>query len=163
MIPPLIAGPVANPRKPRVAPPLGAWDTHAHIFGPAAKFPFTQGRGYTPPEAPVEKYLALLNYLGFAHGLIVQGNYRSFIYLKPRAGISAKSGTVLFTGISDGSTYRGTARRFSSGLAPSEYTVTGPIQNNGSRVVLKGRATIRNPDGSFKSTVDDVLVFDLIK
>ena len=78
MIPPLIAGPIANPRKPRVAPPPGAWDTHAHIFGPAATFPFAQGRGYTPPEAPAEKYLALLDHLGFARGVVVQGNAHGY-------------------------------------------------------------------------------------
>jgi 2-pyrone-4,6-dicarboxylate lactonase len=76
--PPVIAGPVANPRKPREKLPLGAWDTHAHIFGPAGKFPFTQGRGYTPPEAPVEKYVALLDHLGFTRGVIVQGNAHGY-------------------------------------------------------------------------------------
>ena len=76
--PPLIAGPVAAPRRPAVAPPPGAWDTHAHIFGPADKFPFTAGRGYTPTPAPVENYLALLDRLGFAHGVIVQGNAHGY-------------------------------------------------------------------------------------
>jgi 2-pyrone-4,6-dicarboxylate lactonase len=76
--PPLIAGPVAAPRRPAIAPPPGAWDTHAHIFGPAERFPFAAGRGYTPPDAPVEKYLALLDHLGFAHGVIVQGNAHGY-------------------------------------------------------------------------------------
>jgi 2-pyrone-4,6-dicarboxylate lactonase len=76
--PPRIAGPVAAPRRPAIAPPPGAWDTHAHIFGPADKFPFAPGRGYTPPDAPVEKYLALLDRLGFAHGVIVQGNAHGY-------------------------------------------------------------------------------------
>src|SRR6266478_804501 len=38
--PPRIAGPVVHPRRPRVMPPPGAWDTHAHIFGPSDKFPY---------------------------------------------------------------------------------------------------------------------------
>jgi predicted TIM-barrel fold metal-dependent hydrolase len=59
-------------------PPPGAWDTHAHIFGPAEKFPYAAGRGYTPPDAPVENYLALLDRLGFARGVIVQGNAHGF-------------------------------------------------------------------------------------
>ena len=75
--PPLIAGPIAA-RRPATAPPPGAWDTHAHIFGPADKFPFAAGRGYTPPEAPVESYLALLDQLGFAHGVVVQGNAHGY-------------------------------------------------------------------------------------
>jgi 2-pyrone-4,6-dicarboxylate lactonase len=76
--PPLIAGPVARPKAPRQRPPPGAWDAHAHIFGPADKFPYTPGRGYTPPDAPVERYVALLDHLGFARGLLVQGNAHGF-------------------------------------------------------------------------------------
>jgi 2-pyrone-4,6-dicarboxylate lactonase len=76
--PPFIAGPVAQPKRPRTSPPPGAWDAHAHIFGPADKFLYTPGRGYTPPDAPVENYIALLDHLGFAHGLVVQGNAHGF-------------------------------------------------------------------------------------
>ena len=53
--PPRIAGPVARPRAPRKRPPPGSWDTHAHIFGPSGRFPYTAGRGYTPPDAPVDR------------------------------------------------------------------------------------------------------------
>ena len=38
------------------------------------KFPYQPGRGYTPPDAPVERFIALLDHLGFANGLVVQGN-----------------------------------------------------------------------------------------
>lgn len=72
--PPRIAGPVAHPSRPRILPPTGAWDTHAHIFGPSDKFPYQPGRGYTPPDAPAERFIALLDRLGFANGLAVQGN-----------------------------------------------------------------------------------------
>ncbi|MGH6665649.1 MAG: amidohydrolase family protein [Pseudolabrys sp.] len=76
--PPRIAGPVAQPKKPRTLPPPGAWDTHAHVFGPADKFPYTPGRGYTPPDAPVEKFVALLDHNGCANGLVVQGNAHGY-------------------------------------------------------------------------------------
>jgi len=76
--PPRIAGPVARPKKPRVMPPPGAWDSHAHVFGPADKFPYTPGRGYTPPDAPVENFVALLDHNGCAHGLVVQGNAHGY-------------------------------------------------------------------------------------
>ena len=72
--PPRIAGPVPNPSRPRIKPPPGAWDTHAHIFGPSDKFPYQPGRGYTPPDAPVERFITLLDHLGFSNGLVVQGN-----------------------------------------------------------------------------------------
>jgi len=73
-----IAGPVLRPRAPREKPPSGAWDSHAHIFGPAEQFPFAPGRGYTPPDAPAERYIALLDHLGFARGVLVQGNAHGF-------------------------------------------------------------------------------------
>jgi predicted TIM-barrel fold metal-dependent hydrolase len=76
--PPRIAGPVAQPKTPHTMPLPGAWDAHAHIFGPSDKFPYTAGRGYTPPDAPVESYVALLDRLGLARGLIVQGNAHGF-------------------------------------------------------------------------------------
>jgi 2-pyrone-4,6-dicarboxylate lactonase len=76
--PPRIAGPVEKPRRPRIMPPPGAWDTHAHIFGPPEKFPYTAGRGYTPPDAPAEKFIALLDHLGFARGVAVQGNAHGY-------------------------------------------------------------------------------------
>jgi predicted TIM-barrel fold metal-dependent hydrolase len=77
-IPPSIAGPVANPKSPDETPPAGAWDTHAHIFGPPEKFPYAEGRGYTPPDAPAEAFIKLLDRLGCAHGLIVQGNAHGY-------------------------------------------------------------------------------------
>ncbi len=73
-----IAGPIANPKSPNEAPPARAWDTHAHIFGPSDKFPYAEGRGYTPKDAPIETYLKLLDRLGCARGLIVQGNAHGF-------------------------------------------------------------------------------------
>jgi predicted TIM-barrel fold metal-dependent hydrolase len=76
--PPLIAGPVAHPKAPRIVPPPGAWDTHAHIFGPPDRFPYTEGRGYTPPSAPAENFIALLDRLGFARGVAVQGNAHGY-------------------------------------------------------------------------------------
>jgi 2-pyrone-4,6-dicarboxylate lactonase len=74
-----IAGPVPHPSRPRELPPPGAWDTHAHIFGPSNKFPYQPGRGYTPPDAPVERFIALLDRLGFANGLVVQATHMSTI------------------------------------------------------------------------------------
>jgi len=76
--PPRIAGPRPHPAMPCEKPPPDAWDTHAHIFGPADKFPYAPGRGYTPPDAPVDRYVALLDHLGFARGVLVQGNAHGY-------------------------------------------------------------------------------------
>jgi 2-pyrone-4,6-dicarboxylate lactonase len=60
--------------RPKVPLPLGACDTHAHVFGPADRFPYTGDRSYTPPDAPLEKYLGMLDALGFTRGVLVQGS-----------------------------------------------------------------------------------------
>src|SRR2546423_4318152 len=60
--------------RPKVPPPPGACDTHAHVFGPASRFPYAEDRSYTPPDAPLAKYLAMLDTLGFERGALVQGS-----------------------------------------------------------------------------------------
>src|SRR4249919_3667793 len=60
--------------RPKVPLPPGACDTHAHVFGPSDRFLYADDRSYTPPEAPLEKYLAMLDTFGFARGLLVQGS-----------------------------------------------------------------------------------------
>jgi predicted TIM-barrel fold metal-dependent hydrolase len=52
--------------------PAGACDCHCHVFGPAARFPYAEPRSYTPEDAPLEAYLALLDRLGFERGVLVQ-------------------------------------------------------------------------------------------
>ena len=73
-----IAGPDPLPEKPVAVLPPGACDCHAHIFGPADCFPYAEGRGYTPPDAPLEDYLTLLDTLGFARAVVVQGNAHGY-------------------------------------------------------------------------------------
>ena len=60
--------------RPKLPPPPAACDTHAHVFGPAAQFPYAADRSYTPPDAPLEKYLDMLDTIGFARGVLVQGS-----------------------------------------------------------------------------------------
>ncbi len=59
---------------PKVPLPPNACDTHAHVFGPSDRFPYADDRSYTPPDAPLEKYLGMLDALGFARGVLVQGS-----------------------------------------------------------------------------------------
>ena len=47
------------------------WDCHAHLFGPYDRYPLAPARSYTPPEAPMADYLALLDELGLGHGVLV--------------------------------------------------------------------------------------------
>ena len=68
--------PVAS-RPNRVLPP-GAWDTHFHVLGPQAKFPFSPTRKYTPPDATLDACLAMHAKLGIARGLVVHANTHGF-------------------------------------------------------------------------------------
>lgn len=54
--------------------PRLACDSHFHIFGPSARFPYSPERAYTPPEAPLERLLAMHARLGFERGVVIQGN-----------------------------------------------------------------------------------------
>ena len=49
----------------------GAWDCHAHVFGPYEHYPLAANRTYTPPEALVQQYLGLLDQMGITHGVLV--------------------------------------------------------------------------------------------
>lgn len=66
--------PPREPTRPKVPPPANACDTHAHVFGPAARFPYADDRSYTPPDAPLQKYLGMLDTVGFDRGVLVQGS-----------------------------------------------------------------------------------------
>jgi len=52
--------------------PRGACDCHAHVFGPAARFPYAEPRSYTPDDAPLGAYLTHLDRLGCERGVLVQ-------------------------------------------------------------------------------------------
>ncbi|MDP4024741.1 amidohydrolase family protein [Methylobacterium sp. NEAU 140] len=56
----------------RYAVPPGAVDTHAHVIGLPPDHPFVEDRSYTPPAAPAERYLAMLDATGMAHGVLIQ-------------------------------------------------------------------------------------------
>jgi 2-pyrone-4,6-dicarboxylate lactonase len=65
--------PDANPKRPsRVTLPAGSIDTHGHIFGPAATYPWNPARGYTPPDALPAAYEALHTALGVSRGVLTQ-------------------------------------------------------------------------------------------
>ena len=69
---PLCAAPDRNPRAPRVPFPAFACDTHAHIFGPAARFPYVDERIYTPPDSTYDDYRKLMVALGVQRAVLVQ-------------------------------------------------------------------------------------------
>src|SRR5262245_29460767 len=74
MMPAPACQPPRDVTRPNTPPPQGACDTHAHVFGPADRFPYAEDRSYTPPDAPLEKYLGMLDAIGFSRGVLVQGS-----------------------------------------------------------------------------------------
>ena len=60
--------PVSAPAQPL---PAGAWDCHAHVFGPFDRWPLLEDRRNEPPLAPAEDYLEMLDTVGFRHGVVV--------------------------------------------------------------------------------------------
>lgn len=70
---PACPGPDPDPHGPvRFAMPQGAVCTHAHVIGGGPGYPFVADRSYTPPPAPPEAYLAMLESCGLAKGVLVQ-------------------------------------------------------------------------------------------
>lgn len=69
---PYYRDPDPRPRTPRVAVPPGATDTHFHILGPAAVYPYVANREYTPPDALPAAYRHLRETLGIERAVLVQ-------------------------------------------------------------------------------------------
>ena len=51
--------------------PAGACDSHAHVFGPFARYPLAMDRSYTPAEHPAGAFIAHLDQLGLTRGVLV--------------------------------------------------------------------------------------------
>jgi len=63
--------PLATITPPAFRAPAGACDSHAHVFGPYARFPLADDRSYTPAEHPAEAFIAHLDELGLTRGVLV--------------------------------------------------------------------------------------------
>lgn len=61
-----------SPRQPRLVAPPGSCDCHAHVFGPADRYPYSPRRGYTPPDSPLEAFLHMHDVLGVERGVLTQ-------------------------------------------------------------------------------------------
>jgi predicted TIM-barrel fold metal-dependent hydrolase len=68
----LCLGPLPEIEPATFVVPPGACDTHAHVVSAASLYPFTPDRSYTPPPAPEDKYLAMLDAMGMSRGVLVQ-------------------------------------------------------------------------------------------
>ncbi len=70
-----IAAPHPAPHPPHAfTPPPGACDAHCHIFGPAARFPYSADRTYTPPDSGIDAFDRLQFRLGLSRAVFVQAS-----------------------------------------------------------------------------------------
>jgi 2-pyrone-4,6-dicarboxylate lactonase len=95
-----------QPSTPHYKPPDRAVDAHCHVFGPAAVFPFSPRRKYTPCDAPAETLFALRDRLGFARNVIVQAtchgtDNRALVDALNKAGDRARGIALVPPGIDD--------------------------------------------------------------
>lgn len=64
--------------RPAFKLPANACDSHVHIFGPAAQFPYAATRNFTPFDAGKETLFALHKTLGISRCVIVQSIVHGF-------------------------------------------------------------------------------------
>jgi 2-pyrone-4,6-dicarboxylate lactonase len=69
---PLCAAPDPQPRAPSFKFAPLSCDSHAHICGPSANYPYDAGRIYTPPDALLPAYRHMLGTLGVSRAVLVQ-------------------------------------------------------------------------------------------
>jgi len=68
----LCQGPDPHPKRPQLKAPPGATDTHFHILGPAARYPYVPDREYTPPDALPAACSQLFNTIGIKRAVLIQ-------------------------------------------------------------------------------------------
>jgi 2-pyrone-4,6-dicarboxylate lactonase len=60
--------------KPDFSIPAGACDSHAHVFGPFARYPLAADRSYTPEEHLGADFISHLDRFGITRGVLVTGS-----------------------------------------------------------------------------------------
>ena len=84
-----------EPSKPTLGLPANACDTHVHVFGPAAEFPYAEKRSFTPADAGKDVLFALHKHLGISRCVIVQSACHGFDNSVVQDAIEAGAGNYL--------------------------------------------------------------------
>jgi 2-pyrone-4,6-dicarboxylate lactonase len=71
---PMIPPPDRNTKIPKYKAPPGSCDTHTHIFGPAARYPYSPKRSYTPPDSGLNDFRELHAKIGVERAVIVNAS-----------------------------------------------------------------------------------------
>src|SRR3954453_20240266 len=72
---PVCAPPSPVTTRPAAAFPPLACDCHAHVCGPADRYPYFPERIYTPPDALPDAYWRMLTVLGVQRAVLVQPSF----------------------------------------------------------------------------------------
>lgn len=72
--PPLCMAPDPDTKTPVFKAPANSCDAHCHIFGPAAEYPFSPTRSYTPPDSGLDTFKALQKTLGLERAVLVNAS-----------------------------------------------------------------------------------------
>jgi hypothetical protein len=120
-----------------------------------------------PDQSPPERSRppSLWAHNGSTVYLVAQGTSREFHYEQPRAGMTeagARSGTLLFKGVTREGNYEGIAYIFKHGCNPVPYQVSGPILEDGRRVLMRGQAPKLNVHCQITGYIADNLEFTLL-
>jgi 2-pyrone-4,6-dicarboxylate lactonase len=67
--------PLETISRPAFRLPIGAWDAHVHIFGPAERYPHVENPHYTLPDGTLAQYCSLMAHLGIERFVIVQPSF----------------------------------------------------------------------------------------
>jgi 2-pyrone-4,6-dicarboxylate lactonase len=84
-----------NPSQPKLKLPPGSWDTHCHVLGPTAKYPYAPTTTINPADAPKETLFALHAMLGIERCVIVQTATHGMDLRVTEDALAAKGGTYL--------------------------------------------------------------------
>lgn len=69
---PPCAAPDFSPRRSALRLPPLACDSHAHVIGPASRYPLSPARVYTPPDCVIADYRHMLATVGLQRAVLVQ-------------------------------------------------------------------------------------------
>lgn len=70
--------PPVKAKRPGWTPPPGATDCHMHIFGPASKYPYAEGRDYTPTDCLMPLYKEMCAAVGIERTVVVHPSVYGF-------------------------------------------------------------------------------------
>jgi len=116
------------------------------------------------PSPPKPRH-TLWEHNGSIVHLEVNQDQRRFFYDKPRPGmakVGVKPGTLLFDGQSHANAYTGTTYIFNPRCGRVPYRVSGPILDDGRRVVVRGNAPHVDGNCRVSRYAPDTLEFKLL-